>query len=126
MSRRRKVKKTFVPSKSTQMRELLTRVPTEFICNIVPNYLISLRNYAVRINDDNDVSGDSEPEQVKVESDRTFANVYKRRRHDKSGCLLCSSRNTHGGSNIVRSRKTSTSSVHRTRTGKEQRISRIS
>lgn len=71
----------------------------------------------MRINDDNDVSGDSEPEQVKLDSDKTFPNIYKRRRHDKLGCLLCSSRNMQGGSNIVRSRKTSTSSVHRTRTG---------
>lgn len=69
--------------------------------------------------DELDFSGDSGSEQKKnANNDRTVINSYKRRRHDMSACLLCSLKtNVFDTQNVGRSRKTSTSSVHRTRTG---------
>ena len=68
--------------------------------------------------DDVDLSDDSDSERIKHDENRVFRGEHKRRRHDKSTCLLCSAKpNAVSDRTSVRSRRTSTSSIHRIRTG---------
>lgn len=66
-------------------------------------------------------TGESDSDPAKYEDrSKTLANIQRKRRHDKSTCLLCSAKADTLVSETLaaRSRKTSTSSVHRIRTGK--------
>lgn len=48
---------------------------------------------------------------------RKTLNSYRKRRHDKQGCLLCILRDDTVTEQTVRKRKTSTNSAQRIRTG---------
>ncbi|XP_065214421.1 rapamycin-insensitive companion of mTOR isoform X2 [Planococcus citri] len=76
----------------------------------------------LKSSDEIDVSAESDSEMVKNEEiNRTLTTLQRKRRHERSACLLCSSKSDAAvdGRTTARSRKTSTSSLHRIRTETE-------
>lgn len=88
-------------------------------------HLVSDKKIAQQIGksrDDADLSGESDSDQLKYDdANFKFSSTQKKRRHDKSACILCSLRTNiiNDVRNTMRSRRTSTSSVHRIRTETE-------
>lgn len=78
--------------------------------------------FAAKSTDEIDVSADSDSEFIKNEEvNRALTSQQRQRRHDKLTCLLCSMKSDTAveARTVVRSRKTSTSSLHRIRTETE-------
>ncbi len=71
--------------------------------------------FLAKVNDEIGPTIESEMDQMRLENNEKG---FKRRRHEKSTCLLCSTKDSlMEAQNAVRNRKTSTSSIHRIRTG---------